>query len=392
MNRKALVVVAAALAALVVTWQLGWLGKKPIFIGVVLPLTGPDAAAAAGMRNAIRMAVDETNAKGGVQGRRVEVLEVDDHEDQPTAKAAAARLAADARVLGVTGYFNPAGFWASHDTYVLARMPLVLSGLRARESTHLFGTGDQEFSLLPLGPTVALPIARWAWDTAGARKHLYVREGTFDGQSEVNIFRGALTTVSGTLVSGGDERVAPDATDFSPVLEQLRARGSDLVFYGGRARQAALLVKQLRAAGLTTPFVLGAHEPAQEFLEVAKEAAEGAVTGFPDRPLEDTQAGRAFLEKYLARGFAEPPGRFALLGYAGAQTLLAAMEKSFLTRPSVGGSLKNELFQTALGPVKYYVGGSTWQPPGVVYQVKGGRWVPVLQLAKDGKTLLAYPP
>jgi branched-chain amino acid transport system substrate-binding protein len=381
MNRKVLVVVGAAVLLALVGWRL--LGKKPLLVGVVAPVTGLNAEEGSGLRNGILLALEEVNAKGGVQGHRVEPVEVDEPAGNDGAIAASRKLLDDPRVVGAVGYLTAEAFFAAHDVFMTPHFPLVLPCLRGRETHHLVSSGSNEFSLCPLGVEQAMGLARWAI-ASGAQNRVYVRETSFDGLSEVNRFRDALSKVVGKLVSGGDEAVSLDVADYAPLAERLRAAGNDLIFFGGLPRQGGRLLRQLRAAGVTAPFILGAPAPDDAFIAEAKEAAEGALATFPARPLEDTEVGRAFLAKYKARGFAAPAGHFALFGYLAAQTLTEALDRSFLTRPSLAGALKKEALPTAAGTVKYFVGGSTYPVQQVLYQVKGGRWVPVLVLEKDG--------
>jgi branched-chain amino acid transport system substrate-binding protein len=385
MTRKVLLgVVLLAVAAAGVAWRQGLLFKKPLVVAVVAPLTGRDARAGAGLRNGALLAVEEVNAKGGVQGRKVELLEVDDPEEYEKGKPTGDRVAADPRVLAVTGFFHAGTYWSSHASFGVPKVPSVVSGFWGRENVHLFKSADSEFSLHPMGVDLAMPLARWSWEVLGARQHLYVREDSWEGQCKVNLMRAALSKLLGHVVSG-DEQVSADASDFSALVAKVEREKPDLVFYGGRPGQAALLLKQLRAAGLAVQFAFLAHEPTDDFFALAKEAAEGTVTLLPAKPLEDTGPGKTFSARYQARGFAEPAGYWGFYGYLGAQALLVAMERSFLTRASIGGALKNESLPTVAGDVKYFVGGSTFPTPTVLYRAQGGRWVPFSAPGKDGK-------
>src|SRR4051794_28176922 len=92
--------IAAGLVALSAVGLLGLglvrrMGTSAVRIGVILPFSGPDAANGIGMRNAIRMAVNEANQRGGVQGRKVELVELDEGGDVEKATAAANKLIAD---------------------------------------------------------------------------------------------------------------------------------------------------------------------------------------------------------------------------------------------------------------------------------------------------------
>src|SRR5687768_12750977 len=101
-------VVALLLTGLAGAWLAGRIGGSRVKIAVVLPLTGPDAEAGLGMRNAIRLAVDEVNERGGVHGHKVKLVEADDSSNSEKAEAAALEIGKDPRVLGaIAGYDDP---------------------------------------------------------------------------------------------------------------------------------------------------------------------------------------------------------------------------------------------------------------------------------------------
>jgi branched-chain amino acid transport system substrate-binding protein len=387
MNRKVvlaaglvLVLVGASLAA----WRSGLIFKRPLVIALLVPLSGPDAADGAGLRNAAQMAIDEANARGGAQGHALQLDVRDEPRDLEAGFKLAKELAADPRVLAVLGPASPDAYNALHGPLRDLGMPVVLAAVRTRQKVDLFGTStNTEFSLLPMGPNINQPCARYAWETLGARRYLHVREFGLAGDLNLAFFRSALVSLSGGK-QVLEELVRQGATDFSELVEKVRAQGVEHVYYSGGPVEGGRLLKQLRAAGVGVAFQLASSAAPQSFLDEAGPAAEGAVTCFPGLPDELTPAGKAFLERYRARGFKEPPGRNALFTYVGAQSVVGGLEKSFLIRPSLAGALKSETVDTVLGKLKYFPGGSSYQTLAV-YKVVSGRWTPILVAAADGK-------
>jgi len=81
---------------------------SPIKIGAAGPYTGDVSKIGLDGLNAIRMAVDEANATGGIGGRKIEIVEADDAADPSKAILVAERLAMDRAVIGVVGPMNSA--------------------------------------------------------------------------------------------------------------------------------------------------------------------------------------------------------------------------------------------------------------------------------------------
>lgn len=358
----------------VVAFRAGLLGGRTLKVGVVLPLTGPHQAIGVGMRNSIRLAVEEVNGRGGIEGLRVALVELDDASDPERAAAAAQRLAEDSSVVAALAHYDGDCSAATQIILGAAKLPNLVLAVTNREPLSLTRS-PTEFRIFPLGEVPMNQAAKYAWETLGARNFVYVRDDTNFGLSMVHQIRRALTPYFGKVVTG-EVMIRVGDRDFTSLVEKVKAEKTEYVFYGGRAQEAALLLKQLRAAGVTSQFQLAARELSQEFLDLAKGDAEGTIAVFPGLPVEDLPGGRAFLAAYAAKGYPEPAGPFGLYSYAAAQALLDAMGHSFLTRTSITGALGAERVQTALGPLKFHYMGSTYST-AAVYRVVQGKWTPL---------------
>jgi branched-chain amino acid transport system substrate-binding protein len=365
----ALLIAGGALVA----QRAGLFAPRALRIGTILPLTGADAAEGKAMRNAIRLAVDEVNRRGGVQGRPVELVDLDDASAPDKAVAAAKQLAADPRVIGAVPHYDPDCSMATQLVFDDAKLPNVLAAIPNREQLQI--RSPVEFRVLPLGGVAMQHMATYAWDTLGARTFVFVRDESNLGLSMVNQIRGALSKPMGKIVTG-EEIVRAGQPDLGALVTKIRAVAPQYVFFGGAPRQAGLLLAALRAAGVTSWFQTAAHEPSQAFLDAAGPAAEGALAVFHGLPPQDFDGGRTFLAAYAAESFPEPPATYGLYAYAATQALLGAMERSFLTRPSVAGSLGHETLDTALGKLHFHYLGSTYAKTAV-YRVDGGHWRPI---------------
>lgn len=382
MSRKALIATAALLcAALAIGGAAMLLGRKRLWIATILPLTGPNAAAGRGMRNAIRLAIDETNRRGGVQGHPIALAEFDDASDDKRAVEAGSKLVADQRILGAIVHYDHDCSTVTKEMLGVAHVPNILGGIATRELPET--VSDFEFRMLPTANAQMKSALDYAWDVVGARKFLYAHDRSTVGREAIYQFRAAFDLKFEKLVLGGDFGVVAGNPDFGPTVAKAVADKPDYILYGGEPRDGAKLLVELRAAGVTAAFQMQSHELSQEFIDAAKDKAEGAVQIFTALPLDATPEGKAFLADY-EKAFHEPPVAYGIFAYAEAQSLLQAMEKSFLTRPSIRGALANEEFDTALGPIRFNYFGSTWQR-AVVYQVIHGRWTPIEMTDVKGK-------
>ena len=375
MTKRSVEIASAVIVAAALLAGLAVVDARKLRVGVLLPFTGHGAAVGLGMRNSIRLAVDEVNARGGVQGRKVGLEELDDASLPAKAMAGAKRLVADKRVVAALVHYDPDASFATQTIFGNAGVPNILAGVSNRDGSSLL-TSPTEFRLIPLGTAVLAQAASYAWDNLGARTFLYIRDDSDYGMSMVNEFRAGLTPLVGRLVTGGDVMIRRGDKDFSALIAQIRAAPPQYIMFGGRAQEAGLFLSQLRAAGVTSWFQSATRYPSPALIEIAKDKAEGAIAAFDGLPPEDFPEGRAFLKAYEAKGFDQPPSPYGIYAYAAAQVILTAMERSFLTRPSVVGALTHESFDTALGPVRFNYFSSSYQTIAI-YQVIKGKWVPI---------------
>ena len=89
------------------------------------------------MRNAIQLAVDEVNARGGLQQRRVRLAEFDDGSQPATGVAAATRLAADLGIVAALGEYDQSAADAEETALGSGKVPFVNAGWSTREASVL---------------------------------------------------------------------------------------------------------------------------------------------------------------------------------------------------------------------------------------------------------------
>jgi branched-chain amino acid transport system substrate-binding protein len=124
------------------------------------------------------------------------------------------------------------------------------------------------------------------------------------------------------------------STDFSMELERIRNAKVDAVIHWGDARECGLILKQMRALGMTQPYFGCDRCLSDEFLEAAGGAAAGAVFAFPWDPTRADPKLARFREAYRAR-FGEEPNTYSAHAYDGMNILLWAIEAAGLNRARI---------------------------------------------------------
>ena len=110
--------------------------KDTLYIGVVAPLTGEYQGNGEEMREGIRLYVDELNRKGGLHGRKVELIVRDDQNDPERAAAIAQELAENTKVLLVLGHYSSAASARAGEKYKEFGLPAITSSVTTKAVTN----------------------------------------------------------------------------------------------------------------------------------------------------------------------------------------------------------------------------------------------------------------
>ncbi|MHB8618469.1 MAG: branched-chain amino acid ABC transporter substrate-binding protein [Chloroflexota bacterium] len=266
--------------------------KGTITLGFAGPLTGDAAQFGQQMLNAMKIVVDQANAKGGVLGKKIVIDAGDDKNDPTQAVSVANKLVAD-KVVGVIGDVTSGPSIAASAVYNEAKIPMISPAATSPKLTeqgfkYVFrsnGRDDQQ------GPI----IARYMLNTLKKKKIAIINDKSAYGQ-------GLAESIRSTLQAAGAKPVAFEGVngtdkDFSAVLTKIKPLNPDVVFFGGYYTQGGLLVKQMRDLGIQAQFMMGDGAQDNTLIKIAGPAANGMLFTFgPD--VNKVPAAQAFLKTY----------------------------------------------------------------------------------------------
>lgn len=122
--------------------------------------------------------------------------------------------------------------------------------------------------------------------------------------------------------------------DFSLQLERLRAANVEAVVHWGNAEEGARILNQMRESGMDQPFYGCDRHVTDRFLEIAGKNAEGAVFGYPWNPERKDPKLEAFRQIFKKR-FGVKPDTYAAHGYDGMNMLIWATQVAGLNRARI---------------------------------------------------------
>jgi branched-chain amino acid transport system substrate-binding protein len=319
---------AAALVALAACNR----GDRPIVIGVAGAISDPIGEP---MRRAARLAVEEINAKSGVRGRRLELLERDDFGSPDSAVRVATALY-DSDAIAVVGHLSSGTTLAASPIYNGGSRPMVELSPSA-STPEVRDAGPWTFRLCPSDLSHGAALARWVTErlklTRGAVFYLDDDYGRGIRQAFTTRFRER----DGRLV--GLEPYLGDAPDVAPQLERLarRERPQFLLVAGNRS-EAETILRGARARQLDVPLLGG---EGLEGLENAGALTEGAYVSAAYHPSLNSQANRTFVAAYGQKYPDAPvPNQSAAATYDAIHLLAQAIADGGPTREGVRRSLE----------------------------------------------------
>ena len=343
--------------------------KQPdvIKIGVAGPVTGDQAKMGMDFKNGVSLAVEEWNSKGGVLGKKIDMIVGDDQHDPKQAVSVANKMVNEG-VVGVVGHFNSNCSIPASDVYNRAGIPIITPGSTNPQLTdkgyggvvRVCGRDDQQGKV----------AADFVKDRLKLKKVAILHDKTTYGQGLADEFRKNLGGKVDVVYYGG---IVQGDKDFKMILISVKSKDPELVFFGGIYPEAGLLVKQAKELGFNAPFMSGDGTIDPKFIEIAgAAAAEGTYLTFSPDP-KNIPSARGFIEKYRAK-YGEI-GPYSIYAYDAANILLNAIKEANSTEgKAVIEKLHSMEFNVALGKIKFDEKGDVTVSPYVVWITKNGKF------------------
>ncbi len=325
---KRLGIVLASVAVLAMLAACGPAAPKTVKFGVFEPLTGANAGGGALEVEGIELAnALYPTVKVGDKEIKIELVKADNKSDKVEAANAAQRLVDKDKVQVVLGSWGSSLSMAAGPIVKQAKIPAV--GLSC---TNPLVTKDNDFyfRVCFLDPFQGTVMATYANKDVGAKKAVIIREVCNDySVGLAKFFADAfkqLTGDEGAILAELNYNTGD--TDFSAQLTEVKKFNPDVIFAPGNYTESALIIKQARELGLTTPFLGGDTWETPEFIDVGKDAVEGAVfSTFFATEVPITETSKIFLDEYRKK-YNKEPAAVTALGFDGYLVARAAIEKA----------------------------------------------------------------
>ncbi|MGB3435343.1 branched-chain amino acid ABC transporter substrate-binding protein [Achromobacter sp.] len=321
---------------------------QTIKIGVVGPTTGAVTQYGDMVREGVDTAVERINAAGGINGKKLETVVIDDGCEPKQGPVAANRVV-NSKIGFVVGHVCSGATIAAADIYnnegvvmvtPSATSPALTDGKNYEFIFRTIGRDDQQ------GPAAA----KFILDKIKPKKVAVLHDKQSYGQ-------GIATAVKNDLEKGGVavavfEGINAGDSDYSAVITKLKSQGVDFVYYGGYHPEMGLLLRQAAEQGVKAKWMGPEGTGNPDINAIAGDAVEGMLLTLP---ADFTQnAANADIVKAFEAKKRNASGAFQMTAYTATQVIADGIKGAGSDDPTkVAKYLHANSFDTPIGKVSW---------------------------------------
>lgn len=345
---------------------------ESIKIGAVFILNGSGSAYGQSQQAGLKIALDEINKAGGINGHKVEVLFEDSQGNKDNAINAVQKLIDKDGVLAVIGPTLSAEMFAAGPVANSKGVPILGISTTAKGITdignYVFRNSLPEASVLPT-------VVKTAKEKLNIKNAVLMYDNQDDfSKSGADTFKQAIADNGLTLVD--TETFGTKDNDFNTQVTKALAAKPDAVFVSSLYPAGSQVLIQLRAKGYKGPVIGGNGFNSPQVFTIADNAAEGLMVGSPWFSGATSPEATKFVEAYKAANGGKVPDQFAAQAYDGMKLMAVAIKNANTTS-------NRDKVRDALAAIKDYVGATgkfafdasrnPVQTPFVL-QIQGGKY------------------
>ena len=243
-----------------------------IKIGFNVPLTGFAAADGKSALNGAELAVEQVNAKGGINGNMLELVVYDDQASPKEAVPIAQKLIEkDGVVLGISGSYS-GSTRAAAGIFQEASIPYIAAYAIHPDITR---AGDHVFRTAFVGEVQGRAGAKLIGEMLGKKRVVIITLKNDFGKSLAAGFKEAAAKFGIEVVSEYEYSIKD--RQFGPIVSKVKSDKPDAIYASGYFFTAGPLVSQLRSAGIEVPIIGQEGYDSQKFIEIAGAASDGIL-------------------------------------------------------------------------------------------------------------------
>ncbi|MGR9234962.1 branched-chain amino acid transport system substrate-binding protein [Rhizobium leguminosarum] len=345
-----------------------------IKLGLVAPMSGPNARYGAFSMHGAELAVKDINDAGGIDGMKIELLNADSQGTPVEGVSAARRLIDQDGVDFIIGDVSSSVTLAIQPVAEDAEVLLLNAASSNPKITYQAGVGGFKWTYrnYPTDENRALIVAKYAAEQRGFTKFAVLSVDSDYGRSAITFTKKYLPDFKGEILS--EDYYKEGEVDFRSVLAKIRDNGAQAIIMYGLADTTPIIARQMIELGIAGKVALigNGEFNTEKTIKSAPSALEGAVEAAAWLPQFDSPESKAFVEKFTA-AYNEAPNNHAYVHWDTVNLLAAAIKQA--------GSADKVKVRDALSKIKYKspVGEVTFDDhnqarlPMILLQIENGK-------------------
>lgn len=307
-----------------------------IKVGANLEMTGGSASYGISSKNAIELAFKEINEKGGINGKRLELVVADNKSEAAEATNAMQKLVSQDNVVAVIGPNLSSSVIAAsainNSAKVLDIAPMATNPYVTVDQAS-GKTKDFNYRTCFIDPFQGTVMAKFATAELGVGNAAVLIDNSSDYAKGLAQFFKENFVKEGGAVTAEESYLQKD-TDFKATLTKIKATNPDFLYVPGYYQEVGLIVKQARELGMNMPIAGGDGWDSAKMPEIAGAAAlNNTYFSSLYSPEDSSDINKNFVAAY-EKAYGQKPDVFAALSYDSALLVAEAIKNAGSTEPA----------------------------------------------------------
>ncbi|HEV7376669.1 MAG TPA: ABC transporter substrate-binding protein [Pyrinomonadaceae bacterium] len=312
--------------------------SNTVKVGVFMPQTGATATFGISSVNAIRMAAEEVNAAGGINGKQVELVVYDDRSDAQEAATVVTKLVSQDGVSAILGEVASTRSIAAAPIAQSNKVPMLTPSSTNPEVTK---KGDYIFRSCFTDPVQGEAIAKFAATKLNAKRAALLIDKKNDYSVGLgNFIKESYGKMGGQIVV--EQFYQEGDTDFNAQLTSIKGSNPDVIFVPGYYTEIGLIAQQAKRQGINAPLLGGDGWDSPRLYEIGGTSLIGSYFSNHYSADDPDPAVQKFVGSYKSK-YGQVPDALAATAYDAALILFDAIKRANSTD---GTAIRDALAKT----------------------------------------------
>lgn len=290
-------------------------------VGQFGSMTGSEATFGQSTDEGVRLAIDEVNNAGGIKGKKIKLITMDDQGKAEEAASVVTRLIEQEKVVALLGEVASSRSLAAAPIAQAKKIPMITPSSTNPKVTEV---GDQIFRVCFIDPFQGTVMAKFATENLKAKKVAILRDMKSDySVGLADYFIQKFKELGGEVVA--DASYQSGDVDFKAQLIQLKSKNPDALYIPGYYTEVGLIARQARELGMKAALMGGDGWDSEKLSEIGQESINGGY--FSNHYSNESKDPVAvdFIAKFKAK-YNKTPDGLSAQGYDAAKVLILAMQ------------------------------------------------------------------